>query len=174
MDIRWHYCTLEEYAQGDTVHARALLHDGPIYGTTIQEYSDAGEGLFQLGSVGWELVNVVREMRPGAGPTEPNQVVTLYHLKQAEVTEIWRHCLMISVDASDGESPAIIKYLDWLDEAGNPHTEGLTSKYEGYTKLGADGWKLVQVIEKPAAEDLDGPTSPTTHQYFIRPARSKG
>ena len=86
-----------------------------------------------------------------------------------------RHCLMTSVDAGEGTaSSATIIYLDWLDEQGNPHWEELSSKYVGYKKLGADGWKLVQVIERPAADGMDGPIPPTTHQYFTRPARSKG
>ncbi len=86
-----------------------------------------------------------------------------------------RHCLMISVDAGEGiAGSATILYLDWLDEQGNPHWEDLSSKYEGYKKLGADGWRLVQVIEKPAAAGMDGPMPPTTHQYFTRPVRAKG
>jgi hypothetical protein len=86
-----------------------------------------------------------------------------------------RHCLMISVDADEGTaSSASIIYLDWLDGQGNPHWEDLLNKYAGYMKLGADGWKLVQVIERPAADGMDGPIPPTTHQYFTRPARSRG
>lgn len=175
MNTQWHYCTLEEHAQGDAVYARALFHDDPAGETILHEYSHAGEGLFRLGGVGWELVDVVRETRPGADPTEPSLVLTFYHLKQAEITVDWRHCLMISVDAGEGTaSSATIIYLDWLDEAGNPHGEKLNSKYEGFKKLGADGWKLAQVIERPAAEGMDGPIPPTTHQYFIRPTRSHG
>ena len=46
---------------------------------------------------------------------------------------------------------------------------------QGFKKLGADGWRLVQVIEKPAAEGVyDGPVAASTHCYFTRPARSKG
>jgi hypothetical protein len=41
-------------------------------------------------------------------------------------------------------------------------------------KLGAGGWKLVQVIERTAADGMDGPIPPTTHQYFTRRARSTG
>lgn len=53
-----------------------------------------------------------------------------------------RHCLMISVDAGEGVSgSATIFYLDWLDDQGNPHREDLVSRYEGFTKLGADGWR---------------------------------
>lgn len=86
-----------------------------------------------------------------------------------------RHCLMISVDAGEGvSSSATIFYLDWLDDQGNPHREDLVSRYEGFTKLGADGWKLVQVIERLAAEGMDGPIPPMTHQYFTRPSRPKG
>lgn len=86
-----------------------------------------------------------------------------------------RHCLMISVDAGEGTaSSATNFYLDWLDEQGSPHCEDLSSKYEGYKKLGADGWKLVQVIEKPAAAGMDGPIPPMTHQYFTRPGRQRG
>ena len=31
-----------------------------------------------------------------------NLVVSLYHLKRLDVTEVWRHCLMISMDAGEG------------------------------------------------------------------------
>ena len=71
-------------------------------------------------------------------------------------------------------SSATILYLDWLDAQGNPHREDLSSKYAGYKKLGVDGWKLVQMIERAAFDGMDGPIPPTTHQYFTRPARSKG
>jgi len=175
MDMQWHYCTLEEFAQGDVVQARALFHDDPASGTPVQEYSNAGEALFHLGSAGWEVVSVMRETRQGSARSDPALVFTSYLLKQPAITEAWRHCLMISVDANeDVESSASIVYLDWVDEAGAPHWKELSSKYEGFKMLGAGGWRLVQVIEHPAAEaGYDGPVSANTHYYFRRPARGK-
>lgn len=86
-----------------------------------------------------------------------------------------RHCLMVSQEAGEGTSgSAIIWYLDWLDAQGVPHSQGVANQYAGFKLLGDDGWKLVQVIERPAADGMDGPIPPTTHQYFARPARSQG
>jgi hypothetical protein len=87
-----------------------------------------------------------------------------------------RHCLMVSVDASEGvEGSATIWYLDWLDAQGVPHSQVVASQYAGFRLLGDDGWKLVQVIEHPAAEGgSDGPIPADTTYYFTRSARSKG
>ncbi len=83
---------------------------------------------------------------------------------------------MVSQEAGEGTASwAIIWYLDWLNEEVVPHSEHLPDHYQGFKKLGADGWRLVQVIEKPAAEGVyDGPVAASTHCYFTRPARSKG
>ncbi len=87
-----------------------------------------------------------------------------------------RHCLMISHEAGEGTpGSAIIWYLDWLDDQGVPHSQQLDDHYQGFKQLGSDGWRLVQVIERPAAEGVyDGPVGPATHYYFTRPARAKG
>jgi hypothetical protein len=87
-----------------------------------------------------------------------------------------RHCLMMSEEAGEGTSGwTSIVYLDWLDADGTPHSEDVASRYEGFKKLGDDGWRLVQVIERPASEGVfDGPLAPRTHYYFRRPARDKG
>ncbi|GEM_PF-1925095 len=87
-----------------------------------------------------------------------------------------RHCLMVSQEADEGTpGSAIIWYLDWLDDQGVPHSELLDSHYRGFKQLGADGWRLVQVIERPAAEGVyDGPVGASTHYYFRRPARGRG
>ncbi len=87
-----------------------------------------------------------------------------------------RHCLMVSQEAGEGTpGSAIIWYLDWLDDQGVPHSEHLNDHYQGFKQLGADGWRLVQVIERPAAEGgYDGPVGPATHYYFNRPARARG
>jgi hypothetical protein len=87
-----------------------------------------------------------------------------------------RHCLMISEEAGEGTTGwTSIVYLDWLDADGTPHCEDLASRYAGFKKLGDDGWKLVQVVERPASEGVfDGPVAPRTHFYFRRPARAKG
>ena len=176
MDIRWHYCTLEEYAQGDIVQARAVFHGDPAGEALVSEFSAAGEGLFRLGQAGWEAVDVIRETRPGADRTEPSLVITTYHLKLLGSIEVWQHCLMISVDAGEEvESSADIHYLDSLDADGNPRREELGSRDAGFKKLGAEGWRLVQVIEIPGAEGVyDGPIGPSTHHYFVRPAPGKG
>jgi len=87
-----------------------------------------------------------------------------------------RHCLMVSQEAGDGTpGSAIIWYLDWLDDQGVPHSEQLDDHYQGFKKLGTDGWRLVQVIERPAGEGVyDGPIGPSTHYYFARLARARG
>lgn len=87
-----------------------------------------------------------------------------------------RHCLMVSQEADEGTpGSAIIWYLDWLDDQGVPHSEQLDSHYLGFKQLGADGWRLVQVLERPAAAEVyDGPVGPSTHYYFSRPARGRG
>lgn len=175
MEIHWNYCTLEEQAQGDAVQARAVAQNGTAGGMLLQEYSSAGEGLFHLGSAGWELVSVVRETQPACAAGDPNLVLTYYHLKQPEVNEVWRHCLMVSTNADEGiESSAIIWYLDWLDAQGVPHSQGVVSQYTGFKLLGDDGWKLVQVIAVPSSIGMDGPVPATTEFYFTRPARSRG
>jgi hypothetical protein len=176
MDTQWHYCTLEEYAQGDSVQARAVFHGDPVGETIVNEYNYAGEGLFRLGKAGWELVNVIREARPGAEPTEPSLVITTYHLKQVGGAEVWQHCLMTSVDAGEEvESSAVIHYLDSLDADGNPRWEESGSQGAGFKKLGAEGWKLIQVVEGPRGEGVyDGPTGLATRYYFARPVPGKG
>lgn len=90
--------------------------------------------------------------------------------------EAQRHCLMMSQEAGEGTTGwAIIWYLDWLDDQGVPHAEHLPDHYQGFKKLGADGWRLVQVMERPAlAGDYDGPVGASTHYYFCRPARARG
>lgn len=87
-----------------------------------------------------------------------------------------RHCLLVSQEAGEGTpGSAIIWYLDWLDDQGVPHAERLDDHYQGFKQLGADGWRLVQVIERPAlAGDYDGPVGASTHYYFSRPARARG
>lgn len=87
-----------------------------------------------------------------------------------------RHCVMVSQEAGDGTpGPATILYLDWLDDQGVPHAKYLTNHYQGFKQLGADGWRLVQVIERPTNEGaFDGPVGPSTQYYFTRPARAKG
>lgn len=87
-----------------------------------------------------------------------------------------RHCMMVSQEAGEGApGSAIIWYLDWLDDQGVPHAERLSDHYQGFKKLGADGWRLVQVIERPSAEGVyDGPVAAATHYYFARPARGRG
>jgi hypothetical protein len=87
-----------------------------------------------------------------------------------------RHCLMVSEEAGEGTPGwTNIIYLDWLDADGLPHSEDLASRYAGFKKLGDDGWRLVQVIEKPASEEVfDGPIGPRTHFYFRRQVREKG
>lgn len=90
--------------------------------------------------------------------------------------EAQRHCLMVSQETGeDTPGSALIWYLDWLDDQGRPHSEHLADHFQGFKQLGADGWRLVQVIERPAAEgNYDGPIRPSTHYYFTRPARAKG
>lgn len=87
-----------------------------------------------------------------------------------------RHCLMVSQEAGEGAAgSAMIWYLDWLDDQGVPHSKHLADHYQGFRQLGADGWRLVQVIERPATEGVhDGPVRPSTHYYFTRPARARG
>ncbi len=87
-----------------------------------------------------------------------------------------RHCLMVSQEADEGTpGSAIIWYLDWLDDQGVPHSEQLDSHYQGFKQLGTAGWRLVQVIERPAAAGVfDGPVGASTHYYFSRPARGRG
>ena len=86
-----------------------------------------------------------------------------------------RHCLMMSEEAGDGTTGwTSIIYLDWLAD-GVPHSEDVAGRYEGFKKLGEDGWKLVQVVERPGSEGVfDGPVGARTHFYFRRPARAKG
>ncbi len=87
-----------------------------------------------------------------------------------------RHCLMVSQESGEGTAgSAIIWYLDWLDDQGVPHSEQLDSHYQGFKQLGTAGWRLVQVIERPAAAGVyDGPVGASTHYYFSRPARGRG
>lgn len=87
-----------------------------------------------------------------------------------------RYCMMVSQEADEGTSgSAVIWYLDWLDDQGMPHMERLDDHYQGFKKLGADGWRLVQVIERPAAEGAyDGSVAASTYYYFSRPARERG
>ncbi len=88
----------------------------------------------------------------------------------------YRHCLLVSQEAGEGTpGSTIIWYLDWLDDQGLPHSEHLADPYQGFKKLSAGGWRLVQVIEHPVAEGVyDGAVGASTHYYFSRPARSKG
>jgi hypothetical protein len=87
-----------------------------------------------------------------------------------------RHCLLVSQEADEGRpGSATIWYLDSLDDQGVPCSDDLDDHYQAFKKLGAEGWRLVQVIERPAAEGVyDGPVGPSTHYYFSRPARGRG
>ena len=82
------------------------------------------------------------------------------------------HCLMVSQEAGEGTPvSATIWYLDWLDDQGVPHAEHLSDGYQGFKRLGADGWRLVQVIERPASEGIwDGLIGPGAYYYLTRPA----
>lgn len=72
MKQKWEYCTLAEFAEGDSIRARVEFHTTPPKAPAeVRDFSHAAAALYELGREGWELVSVNRVVLEQSAHNQP-------------------------------------------------------------------------------------------------------